>query len=67
MSNNVIRHRTKGCIDPETFKINVVVVMYEDTQPNIQHIANGDFLVQSVNKGVLYYIIITILSVKKSK
>ncbi|KMT09779.1 hypothetical protein BVRB_6g127590 [Beta vulgaris subsp. vulgaris] len=37
------RHGMKGCIDPETFKNNVPVVTYEDIQPDIQRIANGDF------------------------
>ncbi|KAL2927373.1 putative indole-3-acetic acid-amido synthetase GH3.1 [Bienertia sinuspersici] len=37
------RYGVKGCIDPETFKSKVPVVTYEDIQPDIQRIANGDF------------------------
>ena len=37
------RHGLKGCVDLETFKKNVPVVTYEDIQPDIQRIANGDF------------------------
>ncbi|XP_021735068.1 probable indole-3-acetic acid-amido synthetase GH3.1 [Chenopodium quinoa] len=37
------RHGMKGCVDVETFKNKVPVVTYEDIQPDIQRIANGDF------------------------
>uniref|UniRef100_A0A803M8I5 Uncharacterized protein n=1 Tax=Chenopodium quinoa TaxID=63459 RepID=A0A803M8I5_CHEQI len=36
------RHGMKGCVDFETFKSKVLVVTYEDIQPDIQRIANGD-------------------------
>ncbi|KAL2906362.1 Indole-3-acetic acid-amido synthetase GH3.2, partial [Bienertia sinuspersici] len=37
------RYGVKGCTDPETFKSKVPVVAYEDIQPDIQRIVNGDF------------------------
>uniref|UniRef100_A0A803KY42 Uncharacterized protein n=1 Tax=Chenopodium quinoa TaxID=63459 RepID=A0A803KY42_CHEQI len=37
------RHGMKGCVDVKTFKSNVPVVTYEDIQPDIQRIVNGDF------------------------
>ncbi|XP_021714394.1 probable indole-3-acetic acid-amido synthetase GH3.1 isoform X2 [Chenopodium quinoa] len=37
------RYGMKGCVDIETFKNKVPVVTYEDIQPDIQRIANGDF------------------------
>lgn len=33
----------KGCFDVETFKRKIPVVTYEDIQPDIQRVANGDF------------------------
>ncbi|KAL8168405.1 hypothetical protein V2J09_009904 [Rumex salicifolius] len=37
------RHRLEGRTDRHTFKNRVPVVTYEDIQPDIQRIANGDF------------------------
>ncbi|GMH25209.1 hypothetical protein Nepgr_027052 [Nepenthes gracilis] len=37
------RHRLKGRTDRETFKARVPVITYDDIQPEIQRIANGDF------------------------
>uniref|UniRef100_A0A803KY41 Uncharacterized protein n=1 Tax=Chenopodium quinoa TaxID=63459 RepID=A0A803KY41_CHEQI len=37
------RHGMKGCVDVETFKKKIPVVTYEDIQPDIQRIANGNF------------------------
>ncbi|KAL8168407.1 hypothetical protein V2J09_009906 [Rumex salicifolius] len=37
------RHRLEGRTDRHTFKSRVPVVTYEDIQPDIQRIANGDF------------------------
>ncbi|XP_042493811.1 probable indole-3-acetic acid-amido synthetase GH3.1 [Macadamia integrifolia] len=36
------RHRINGATDRETFKSKVPVITYEDLQPEIQRIANGD-------------------------
>ena len=36
------RFRLNGAMDRDTFKANVPVVTYEDLQPEIQRIANGD-------------------------
>lgn len=33
----------KECFDVETFKRKIPVVTYEDIQPDIQRVANGDF------------------------
>ncbi|KAH9603063.1 hypothetical protein KSS87_009470 [Heliosperma pusillum] len=37
------RYGLNGCVDYETFASTVPVVTYEDIQPDIQRIANGDF------------------------
>ena len=37
------RHRLEGRTDRPSFKSRVPVVTYEDIQPDIQRIANGDF------------------------
>lgn len=37
------RYGMKGCVDLETFKDKVPVVTYEDIQPDVHRIANGDF------------------------
>lgn len=37
------RHGMNGCVDVEIFKKRIPMVTYEDIQPDIQRIANGDF------------------------
>lgn len=37
------RYHMNGATDRETFKSRIPVITYEDIQPDIQRIANGDF------------------------